>query len=52
VSWRRAAYWFVFVVTFVPLFVMLVLGYTADALVRRIEQLEAWSYGPHGRAAR
>jgi hypothetical protein len=43
VSWRRVIFHAVWIVTFLPLWLMFVIGFTAEALMQAIERLDDWS---------
>jgi len=42
-TWRRALYLTVYVMTWVPLFVVMVIAYSAEAFVQAMERFEHWS---------
>lgn len=43
VTWRRLIFWIVYLVTWVPLFILFVLGYFAEGVIKHMNRLERWS---------
>lgn len=44
-TWRKAIFWAVYLPCLVPLVVMFVIGFTADAIDHRFDALHVWAYG-------